>query len=359
MQGAVIPPMKIEFMCSTDYLRQAESVKVVFSNSLPFSLAHGGVQTVVEALMRELPKHGVDVEAERWEDASQRSDILHYFGRPFSVLPVRLAQAKGRRVVMTEYLDQTASRGRGALWLQRRLTRLAQVVMPGLVHRLAWDVYRELDAMIYTTELEWRTARYLFEARSDRGHIVPHGLEASALSALGKSGVTGDYLISVATIDPRKNSVRLARAAKAAKVPVVFLGKPYSEGSGYFSEFQSLVDNRWVRYPGYVSEEVKHRMLREARGFVLGSEFESGCVAVYEAAAARLPLLLANRPWARSGYPLDAEIAFVEPSSHGAFADGLRVFYETAVRGSKMTFTVFSWGEIAERYKRVYQAVRS
>ena len=60
-------------------------MKVLFSNSLPFFLAHGGTQTLLESLMRELANLGVEVEPERWWDESQTGDILHYMNRPVSL----------------------------------------------------------------------------------------------------------------------------------------------------------------------------------------------------------------------------------------------------------------------------------
>ena len=65
-------------------------MKVIFSCNFPFALAHGGVQTQLEAIMRELPALGVTVEPERWWDAQQTGDVLQYFGRPPSVQHVRL-----------------------------------------------------------------------------------------------------------------------------------------------------------------------------------------------------------------------------------------------------------------------------
>ena len=84
-------------------------MKVLFFYSPPFFLAHGGMQTLTEALMRELAALGVDIEPERWWDENQKGDIIHYMGRPLATV-VRLARQKGFKVVMTENLDLTASR---------------------------------------------------------------------------------------------------------------------------------------------------------------------------------------------------------------------------------------------------------
>ena len=329
-------------------------MRVLFSCNLPFALAHGGTQTLIESLMRELTALGVVVEPERWWDAAQQGDILHYVGRPASALPLRLAQQAGRRVVMTEFLDQTASRSAGQLWAQRTLTQLARALVPGLTQRMAWDVYRELDAMVYAAPHEWETAKYLFDAEPSRGHIIPHGLELPALAALREPQAEGDYLVSIATITARKNSVLLAEAARAARVPVVFLGKPYAESEEYFQRFRALVDGECVRYPGFVSEEEKIRWLRGARGFALMSQFESGCIAVYEAAAAGLPMLLADLPWATQVYGETPGITFAAPSARGLAAQ-LGQFHATARRQPRPIFPVPSWRMVAQSYLQVYE----
>ena len=331
-------------------------MKVVFSCSLPFALAHGGVQTQLEAIMRELHALDVEVEPERWWDEHQTGDVLQYFGRPPTAHHVRLAQQKGRRVVMFDNLGQTAARSRLALFGQRWLTRLSGRYAPSLTTRLAWEVFRNLDAMVYVTQPEWETAQYLFGARPDRGHVIGHGLEEAALKGLAAPAAAAHYLVSVATIAPHKNTLLLAQAARAAKVPVVFLGKPYSERDPYFRKFAALVDGEYVRHPGFVVGEEKIRWLREARGFVLCSQFESGCIAVYEAAAAGLPMLLSDLPWAAQVYGGVPGIEFVAPDS-ADLAARLREFHARASRQPQAIFPVPSWREVARKYLRVYETV--
>ena len=157
-----------------------------------------------------------------------------------------------------------------------------------------------------------------FGADSKRGYVIPHGLEEDALRELAQPQEEGDYLISIASIHPRKNTLLLAEAAVLAKTPIVFLGKPYAEDDPYFLRFQKLIDHRYVRYPGFVSPEEKYRWLRGARGFALLSQFESGCIAVFEAAGAGLPLLLSDLPWARKSYVEARDIHFAKIDRCGA-----------------------------------------
>ena len=332
-------------------------MKVLFSNSMPFFLAHGGMQTLTEALMRELTNLGVEIEPERWWDEKQTGDILHYIGRPF-IANVRAAKAKGWKVVLTENIGQTAARGSARLLAQRAVTELARLFLPaGLTHRLSWDVYQESDAMIYIVEHEWKAARFLFRANPQRGHIISHGLDPVAIVELAKPQAEEDYLVSMATIYPVKNTVLLAQAAHQAQVPVAFLGKPYSSDDPYFRQFQSLIDNKFVRYPGFASGSEKWRWLRGARGFVLLSQFESGCIAVHEAAAAGLPLLLSDLPWANKVYNNIPRVQFAPLGPMNAVAKTLRLFYNHAHRSSNPTFPIQSWQQVAQRYLEIYQKI--
>jgi glycosyltransferase involved in cell wall biosynthesis len=333
------------------------NMKILFSYNFPFFLAHGGAQTLVEAVMRELAGLGMEVEPERWWDENQKGDVIHYFNRP-ALQNVQLAQKKRFKVVMTELLDQTASRSRMQLLAQRSFTKLARaLVPPSLLGRIGWDVYGQLDAMVYAVEHEWEVAQYLFGARPDRGWVIPHGLEAEALRQLALPQEQEDYLVSVATIHPRKNTVLLAQAAHRARTPMLFLGKPYAADDPYFLEFKKWVDGKIVRYPGFVSTEEKWRYLRGARGFALLSQFESGCIAAYEAGAAGLPLLLSDLPWASRVYAKARAVKFVRLRSIAEIAADLGSFYALAHRQPGTTFPLLTWRQVAEKYADVYRTI--
>jgi glycosyltransferase involved in cell wall biosynthesis len=333
-------------------------MKVIISHSVPFSLCHGGFQTLIEAIMKGLGGLGVEIEPERWWDEGQKGDVLQYFGRPTG-WHVEVAKAKGYRVAMFETLDCTASRSNSGLLVQRQMIKAGRIFLKGFTARFGWEVYQLLDAMIYAVPREWDVAKKVFGARPDRGWVIPHGLDKEALASLAQSQKQGDYLISIATVHQRKNTVLLARAAKLAKVPVVFLGKPYWEKEEYYQQFRQEVDDRFVIYRGFVPAEKKMELLRGAKGFVHLSQYESGCIAVHEAAAAGLPLLLSDLPWATAAYPRSEDISFVRIGAVERVASSLRQFYERASRRSHPVFPVLSWDEVAIRYQDVYRQILS
>ena len=57
-----------------------------------------------------------------------------------------------------------------------------------------------------------------------------------------------------------------ARLASEAKVPVLFVGKPFAAGDSYWEQFRQLVDNKYVRHqPHVASEQEMIGLLQRAR----------------------------------------------------------------------------------------------
>jgi glycosyltransferase involved in cell wall biosynthesis len=326
-------------------------MRVLLTCRTPFFLAHGGMQNMIECLMEELCSLGIQAEALRWWDAGQRGDVIHFFQRP-SLGEVVLAKQHGFKTVMTEVIDIFASQPKGQLALHTLTVKLLGRFIPPLSQQR--EIYQMLDALVYITKHEMQVASWVFGWPIEKGLVIGHGLKSAVLEALAAPAQTDDYLICVGTICGRKNMILLAKAAKLAEVPVLFVGKPLSERDPYFGEFQPLIDDRYVRYIGYVDEETKWQLLRSARGFVLLSLGESGCLAVHEAAAAGLPLLLARLPWATESYPASSRVQFVELHLNKVAAS-LRKFFQDARRSVAPTFAVPSWRYIAEQYMTLYQ----
>ena len=118
-----------------------------------------------------------------------------------------------------------------------------------------------------------------------------------------------------------------------------------------------MIDNEYVRYAGFVTSEEKYDLLKRARGFALLSQFESGCFAIFEAAAAGLPLLLSNLPWATKPFRDAKESKFVTLDTPDRIAKELAAFYSNAHRLPETTFPILSSREIARRYLAIYEKI--
>jgi glycosyltransferase involved in cell wall biosynthesis len=329
-------------------------MKVLLYDETPAYFCPGGKQVVAQRLHDALRAIGVDVEFARWWDPHQRCDVIHMLGHSPAI--VWAARQAGAKTVLTHIVDGMTN----ASPARRQYHRIRNGLLrtsPSVARLFSWHVLPQIDALVYMHPEDAATARELYGVAPNRSCVIPHGCTGQQLESI-RSGPRrrSSYLVSTGSIVPRKNAIVLARVARRAKVPVMFIGKPFNEDDAYFQEFQRLADGTHVIYRGYVSETEKLETLQGASGFVLLSKGESGCIAVYEAAAAGLPLFLADLPWAR-GYGVHDGITRVSLLDERALAERLASFFATSARLPAPTFPVVSWNEVAAEHLKVYRRV--
>ncbi|MBI4396549.1 MAG: glycosyltransferase family 4 protein [Elusimicrobia bacterium] len=324
-------------------------MKVLFNVEHPAAWAHGGAQVLVENLMKHLPELGVDVEPVRWWDAEQKGDVLSLFCNPRAA--VHYAKRKGLKIVNYVFLDSYSSKTSLGLFARKTFIRGFRTAFDYYATELGWNYPRISDAYVYPSLGDKRLGNYLFGAELERSHVILHGVDDRYFAA-ASGAHDSSHLISVGTIHPRKNTVLLAEMAKELGVPILFIGKPYFEDD-YFRRFKSLVDGKYVLYKGFVEEDEKIDLLSKARGFVLLSLSESGCIAAMEALAAGCPAFLSDLHWAREVY--DGTCVFGPLNDRAELKRRLREFF-TSPKKLK-TFPVSTWKETAGKYLKVYQEV--
>ncbi len=318
-------------------------------------LAHGGGQIQVERTMAALRAIGVDIDHLRWWDDRQDCDLLHHVGAVPSEL-VTLAHNKGRLVVNTILLSETCNRSRPELWLRKALIRAALLspIPAGTKQRLPWRSFHECDRVIVGLEAEKYVLTGVYGVEPRRVSVVPLGIGDRFLKA-GTASRSENHLICTGTICPPKNSLKLARLAAQAGVPVLFVGKPFDASASYWQQFRALIDNKIVKHHPHVnSEEEMIDLLRQARGYVLLSRFENWSLTTHEAAAVGLPMLLPDKPWSRERF---GDQASYWPKSRRGSADALRCFYDACPSLPSPRIRLYSWIEVAEMLRKVYEGV--
>jgi len=329
-------------------------VKVLFYDSTPAFFCPGGKQVHAQKLFENLNKIGADVEFARWWDPNQRCDILHLFSP--SVYMVKKAREAGvKKIILIHLVDWLSSKSLFKQRLYKIKVKLIRFLLPSkMLEKFSWFLFSEIDAFVYNNETDANTASFVFGIPENKINVINHGYEKEQLRHFsGGQYNKKSYLISVANISPRKNNVLLAKAARKAKVPMVFIGKALEKDGAYFQEFQKYVDDNFVRYPGFVSEEEKYNLLKGASGFVLLSTAESGCIAVYEASMAGLPLLLSNLPWAHS-YGESKFVHYLQLNNFEKIVKNLHTFYTNSKRLEEFTFPISTWEEVAKKYLLIY-----
>lgn len=329
-------------------------MKLLIDHNEPFSLAHGGLQVQIEKTKSALQEAGLEVEYLRWWDDSQQGDLIHFFGRA-NPSHIDFAHVQGVKYVMQELLTSQGSRSVTHLRLQAASNRILRRILPANYRLpLRWDSYQKADAIIAITDWEAWIMGELFDAPHRRVRVVPNAVQDVFFR--GGPKLSGDHLACVATITERKRILELARAAAIAKTPLRVAGKPYSEGDAYFLQFLETVEASQgiVEYVGPIKKpEDLAAFLHKARGFVLPSTMETQSLAALEAAAAGLPLLLSDLPWAHGTFGNKA--TYLPLCSGAPFADRLRTFFDLAP-GLAAPPKPLAWRDVAERLIRIYDS---
>lgn len=332
-------------------------MRILTHCALPFALTHGGQQIQIEQTVAALQSIGIHVEPLRWWDASQKGDIIHYFGR-MPAAQIEMARKNGMKVVMAELLTATGSRTPAQLFLQKTVSRAVKALAPRqFVTPFNWNAYCMADASIGNTPWEAHLMRYLFDAPADRIHVIPNGVEEAFLQS--KAVGRGRWLICTATITERKRVLELAHAAAHAKTPLWIIGKAYAESDPYARAFFNLCKQHpdTVRFEGPIADRnVLAKTYREARGFVLLSTMETRSLSAEEAAACECPLLLSDLPWARTVFQNDAW--YCPLGTDASTASVLRKFYDAAPQ-MKPPAKPLTWVEVARQLVTVYERVLS
>lgn len=148
-----------------------------------------------------------------------------------------------------------------------------------------------------------------------------------------KYQIRSDYLLSLGTLQPRKNLVRLIRSLSRLpdkSVSLVIAGKKGWYYRDIFSEVKNQhLENR-VIFTGYVSESEKPALLAGAKALVLVSLYEGFGLPVVEAMAAGVPAVVSDNS-CLSEISGSAGIK-VDPQEVDSIARGLKTALELTER---------------------------
>ena len=335
----------------TLYVTKREAVER-FGNRWPnvhvrLTLPHTPLVRIPLTLSVELRRHPVD--------------ILHvqYTSPPFTPCPV----VTTIHDLSFEHLPETFKR---RSWRQMRLTirRSAQ----SAAHIITDSEYSRNDILTtYSLPPDRVTATPL--AASSRFRPVGNSTELERVRK--KYGISGDYILTVGSIQPRKNMPRLIRAyahlcreAKLETIPkLVVVGKR----AWLFEDTLDAAENSAVRdqilFVGYVPEEDLPALYTSAKCFVYPSYFEGFGIPTLEAMRCGTATITSNR----TCFPEiigDAGL-MVDPFDERAILEGMvrvlgdeKLRRELSEKGTKRA-SLYDWKETARQTLEVYDRVHA
>lgn len=336
-------------------------MKVILYDHTCAYLTSGGKATHALKLQKEVGKLGIDIQFARWWDKSQEdADVIHFLSADAEM--ARMAKQKGMKTFFSMIFDFESNKSEIGKKFQMFKNRLIDKLPYSVSKSAYWKALPYMDMVQFMHVYDKKSALRYFPRliNEDNTVLIPHAYDPADMNIssdldVNEMHLPEKYLVSVANISKRKQTVKLAKYAKKAEVPVVFLGEN-NDNDPYYKSFLKEVDNQFVFYPGYVSKEWKDCILQNSSGYVLLSLGESGCIAVYEAAAYKLPLLLSNLPWAW-GYDSPSDIYYCDQQDEYKAVCQLKGFFNKAHSLEHFPFRIFTWEEIATRYVDLYKSL--
>jgi len=230
------------------------------------------------------------------------------------------------------------------------------------------------DAVIAVSESTKRDAIRIYGIDEAKTTVIyegvsPHFRRASpqAVAAVRqKYGLPDEFILSVGTIEPRKNLTSLVEAYHALRnerspLGLVIVGKKGWLYSGFFTRMHELgLDNK-VIFPGFVPDEDLPALYSAAALFVFPSLYEGFGLPVLEALACGAPVITSN---ASSLPEVAGEAALlVDPNSLEALVRAAREVLskgrlreDLQAKGPRQA-AKFNWQRAAQETLAVYTAL--
>ncbi len=229
--------------------------------------------------------------------------------------------------------------------------------------------FKKATYIIAVSETTKKDLLSLFSISSTKiGVIYEGGLGVSMIDQK-KQKNTSEYILTVSTLEPRKNLIRLIRAfslyrhqnLKSREKLIIIGGKGWKYKTIYKEVRRSGIEKEMV-FTGYISEKEKIRWLDRAKVFIFPSLYEGFGLPVVEAMSLGVPVICSKRGAL-------AEICgnaafFVNPDDVQSIARGLG----EVLGGKNKTREIlknrglkraqrFSWQKCARETLEVYQKV--
>ena len=217
-------------------------------------------------------------------------------------------------------------------------------------HALLPRIVRAADHVIAVSEFTASELVSVLGLQAAKITVVPNGVGPP----FGHEGdsASGDYVLAVATIEPRKNLDRLAEAFASLNPGPSELRLVGAKGWG------RVHIDRSVRQLGVVTDVELARLYRGARCFAYVPLYEGFGLPVLEAMASGTPVVASDIPPLRE---VAGEAAvYVDPFEPAAIARGLREAEQRRdelVEAGLERAAAFSWKQTAEATLEVYRRV--
>ncbi|MEE9395125.1 MAG: glycosyltransferase family 1 protein [Planctomycetota bacterium] len=222
----------------------------------------------------------------------------------------------------------------------------------------------QASVVITVSEATKRDALESYDLDESRVVVTPLGVDEIFLQPYERSVQDCPFILSVGTLEPRKNHLRLLRAfesrlEKGLRARMILVGRKGWMCDDVLEALERPLLRKWVCWIGEIQDAALLALMRNATAMAYPSLLEGFGLPVLEAMALGLPVLTS----ARGGLEEVAGDAthLVDPECEDSIAAGLEklcedtAYREELCRRGKIQAKKFSWQDCASRTLDAYR----
>jgi len=316
-------------------------------NVHPFAMhVKGGGEVQLLKYVELLRGRGVNVDLhDIWNPKFSKIDIFHHFHMLSGSLPfLHYINSLSKPIILSTNM-----------WIDRtniehlNISEIREYI--GLSRRFITNSYSELYNLRENIGCDVSHGRVVHNGVSE---VFAHPVSQSVY--LEKILFKGRYILNVANIEPRKNQLRLAEAAKHLKIPLVCIGnvRDYE----YLQACRlTLPEFHYLGSFGH-DDPVLRAAMQHAEVFVLPSTFETPGLAALEAAVAGCKIVITSEGATQEYFNSLAQ--YVDPLSVESIATGIEAAFigrDQSIELRSHLLSKFSWDIVGETLVQHYAEI--
>ena len=266
-------------------------------------------------------------------------DIVH--GHNYHALPLYFSRnAKSKSFIVNPYYHVYGSTPIRDLFIK-------------LYKQFGKVLFEQADRIITLSEYEKRLLLNNFNIEADKISVIPNGVDLAGFNNLGEISRDSKGILCVSRLEEYKGVQHIIKA-------LPFLGEDLHleiVGKGpYKAKLLALIDklhlNNRVKFYQDLPRQELHKMYAGAGVFVMLSQHEAPCIAVYEALAAKTPCIVANTS-ALSEWIINKNYFGIDyPVDNAKLAELITKVIGTEVGDIKL----WDWDDVARETLRIYSS---